>query len=655
MIGLLSIINKVKISFLLQSIKQSKTYLILIFGFSLFTPLIYTVSYASSYTSSPHPIWLQEMLKQSDKLSDKSPVLALNYTKKILLEHDTKLSNIGRAALLSRVAENLNYMGQFTESLKYVKLSYALKPDLTDNDGISLLIIHGNSIDRLGEPEEAMAIYLQAEKTAKDTENKKLLAETYSSMGGTLSRGINYSEALKYFHQAYVIFKTLDEELEIAYLNVQMAYAYSRIYDNEKSMVLSKEAIKYFSLNEYHFDELFAQTSLAETYMVMEQYKDAINVYHRIIELSKKVQNKNIIEVAYLGLAKAYFRTEQLAKARLHFRLYKKVHIDRNDPYQKLDTLHFNALLDFSDKKIALAQEHIKQAEEIFPSLNKTRLLFWRINLLDLKADIAVFNKDFQSAYQFQKEARSLYKNYQSKEREKIRSKYKVMFDTDQALLQNQILERDKKLDKVALESSAEQNKLQVLLTVTISFLALGLLFFVYRQRINSERLNKLANTDMLTKLANRRYTFAFAEEMLKKGKKNKEIFSIIVFDIDHFKRINDTYGHSSGDVALKDIAHIANKYVRDNDVLGRIGGEEFLVVLPTASAKQAYEVAERIRQAIVVKDMTLGSEIINISASFGIAEFNQSQSNFNQLFNEADLALYQAKNSGRNCTSIAD
>lgn len=228
------------------------------------------------------------------------------------------------------------------------------------------------------------------------------------------------------------------------------------------------------------------------------------------------------------------------------------------------------------------------------------------------------------------------------------------MFDTDQALLKNKLLERDKQLDKSALENAAQQQKLQSLLISAMSIFALALIFFIYHQRKNSKILHKLANTDALTELANRRYTFIYAENMLAQSKKYQQSFAIIIFDIDHFKKINDTYGHTGGDIALKGISDIANEYVRSNDILGRIGGEEFLVILPNTSSKQAYDIAERIRQGIEKADITLGDEIVNISASFGISQLTQNQPNFNQIFHEADIALYQAKNSGRNCITLA-
>ncbi|PKG82516.1 hypothetical protein CXF85_13615 [Colwellia sp. 75C3] len=601
-----------------------------------------------------HPVWLQESLTKADKLNDKNPTLALEFTQDLFNQHQNKLSSSGKAALFYRLAAYQYYLGNITEALKHIDQFYALSPDLSSKDGISLLLIHGGVLDGLGKSKQAMDLYLHAEKNARATENKKLLAESYSSIAYWYSGNHNDSEAIKYYHKAYLYLKDLGDELDLAYLKIQMSSAYSYIHDNEKAMSLAQEAIDYFHQHEYYFDELFAHNTLAKNQMAIKDFDGAINTYQRVIELSEQEGQENLIDIAYLGLAKAYQRKKDNNKARHYFSLYQKVHAYSDSPFAQIDDLFLSALIAFSDKDIALAQKNIKQAEAILSLLEKETVLSWYIQVLDLKADIAVFNQDYQNAYQYQKEARKLFSSYQNNEREKVRSKYKVMFDTDQALLKNQLLERDKLLDKAELENAAQQQKLQTLLTVVISLLALGLIFFIYRQRINSERLHKLANTDMLTELANRRCTFIYAESMLAQAKKYKQNFAIIIFDIDHFKKINDTYGHPAGDIALKDIASVANEYVRNNDILGRIGGEEFLVILPNTSSKQAYEIAERIRKAIDKKDIILGEKVVNISASFGISQLAQNQSNFNQIFHEADIALYQAKNSGRNCISLA-
>jgi len=627
----------------LQSISLVGTFLICLISFS-----------SVSYAVSSHPTWLQESLDKVDKLNDKNPHLALEFAQGLLNKPAEPLDDLGKAALYSRIAEYNFYLGHLDVSQNYIDMFYELNAGLANADSVSLLIVHAEVLGSQGKAKEAMVLYLKAKDNAEAIESKKSLADSYSAIAGSLADNLNDAEALKYCHKAYILTQEFGDELELAYLNIQMSRSYSYIYDDEKAIQLANEAIRYFHDNEYYYDELFAQNTLASIYLPMKEYDKAVASYEIMLILSKHIETENHADIAYLGLARTHLIKKENDKARYFFDLYKQYTAKSTTPFTQIDDLLLSAKIAFADEEIAFAEENVKKAEAILATLDRQAVISWHINILKFKADLAVFEKDFENAYLLQKEAHKLVSSYENREREEIRSKYKVMFDTDQALLKNQLLERDKQLDKVALESSEKQHKLQTSLTITISLLSLGLAFFIYRQRKNSAILHKLANTDTLTELANRRYTFIYAENMLLQAKKNTQDFSIIIFDIDHFKKINDTYGHSGGDIALKDIAEIANEFVRNNDILGRIGGEEFLVILPNTSSKQAYEVAERIRQAIVTKDITLGDKVVNISASFGISQLAKNQQNFNQIFHEADIALYQAKNSGRNCISLA-
>ncbi len=607
-----------------------------------------------SYAVSSHPEWLQNALEKADKLNEKDPNLALAYSQKLLDTQEKALTNEGKAALYSRIATYNLYLGHFNMSQSYIDMFYKLKSNLLSADGVTLLITHATVLESQGQPKEAMVLYLKAKENAEAIENKESLADSYTAIASSLADNLNDEEALKYYHKAYMLTKEFGNELKMAYLNLQMSRSYSYIYDDEKAVQLASEAVNYFHKNDYYYDELLAQNTLADIYIPMKEYDKALAAYQKALELFKHTDTESLIYIVYIGLARTYFIKNENDKARHYFDLYQKYAPESIANSSIIDNLVFSAKIAFADNDILFTEDKMKEAEAILDGLDSQALLSLRINILNFKADIAVYKENFESAYLLQKKAHKLFSSFQNSEREELRSKYKVIFDTDQALLKNQLLEREKELSKVALESSEKQKKLQTSLIIAISLLAFGLLFFIYKQHRNSENLYKLVNTDTLTELANRRYTFKYAERMLLQATKNKQHFSIIVFDIDHFKHINDNYGHSGGDVALKDIASIANEYVRNNDVLGRIGGEEFLVILPNTSVQQAYDVAERIRLAIEIKDFTIDNTKVNISASFGISQLTKNQPNFNQILHAADMALYQAKNSGRNKVSLA-
>ena len=162
--------------------------------------------------------------------------------------------------------------------------------------------------------------------------------------------------------------------------------------------------------------------------------------------------------------------------------------------------------------------------------------------------------------------------------------------------------------------------------------------------------LEERAYTDYLTNLPNRRYFIEHAELELSRHKRYGVRLCLIMFDIDHFKILNDTYGHSVGDLVLQKIATICKNILRDIDLIGRIGGEEFAILLPHTVLKEAVLIAERLRVAIDEGEIILeNKEVLSkFAASFGVVFGNEAQ-NIDDLLIKSDLALYEAKNSGRN------
>lgn len=621
--------------------------------FMLWLLLCLTIS-TPSFAIETHPAWLQKSFEEVDILDKKDPKLALDFAQKLLAEKADDMSDFDKTALYERLARYCTYLGELTLGQEYIKQGLALKPDPASSIGISLKLSQGAILDELGNSEQALAHYLQAEQLAKDSENTKLLADSYSYMANSYSLNHNDIEALKYFHQSYLLLEKIGDKLELAYLKAQMATSYSLIHDDEKAISLANEVIEYFLANEYYFDALYSQSGLANSYLRMKDYQQAEVEFKKVIELSKKIGKSDSVYTAYIGLAKVYFNLEQNDKARYYYQLYESKRNRAPPPYTVIHDALFIAQVELADENLEKVEQAIAITEQALTKFEQENALSWYSTLYDLKSKLAKLQSDYQSAYDFQSEFIRLKALYHNEERERVRSKFKVMFDTDQAVLKNQLLERNKELDRIALENAQNKQWLQnIIIIVAVSFVLI-LSVFIYRQVRTSKTLHKLANTDTLTELANRRFTFLYAEKMMSQAIRDQKDFAIIIFDVDHFKQVNDKYGHAGGDTALKELALTASEYVRNKDILGRIGGEEFLLVLPNASAKQAAEVAERIRAAIAKKPVFINEQKVNIAASFGVAELSATRASFNQLFYDADIALYQAKEKGRNQVIIA-
>ncbi len=165
------------------------------------------------------------------------------------------------------------------------------------------------------------------------------------------------------------------------------------------------------------------------------------------------------------------------------------------------------------------------------------------------------------------------------------------------------------------------------------------------------QEIEQQAKTDYLTGLFNRRAFIAFAERELEHARRYQKPLAILAIDIDFFKKINDSYGHSIGDLTLQKFAVVCHEVLRESDLLGRIDGEEFAILLPETDAVQALEISERLRKCLSECSVTLPDTEISVqfTVSIGITLFSGDVSDIDALLNRADTALYQAKHNGRN------
>lgn len=188
-----------------------------------------------------------------------------------------------------------------------------------------------------------------------------------------------------------------------------------------------------------------------------------------------------------------------------------------------------------------------------------------------------------------------------------------------------------------------------IIYPVIIGLIAYNLAMDLHRKK---EQMQLLSRTDGLTNLFNRAYWELRAKEEIARARRNYTPLALVLLDVDHFKRVNDTYGHAVGDLVLQQLSRLLQKNLRETELLGRYGGEEFVVILPGASKQEAYKTAERLREA--VDQLAFGdpeAQTLHCSISLGVAAFSDGLGDFSSWLKAADKALYQAKHQGRNQT----
>ena len=168
------------------------------------------------------------------------------------------------------------------------------------------------------------------------------------------------------------------------------------------------------------------------------------------------------------------------------------------------------------------------------------------------------------------------------------------------------------------------------------------------------EEAHYLAVTDVLTGLNNRRYFFELARSELGRARRYQRSLSLLMMDLDHFKQVNDRFGHTVGDRVLRAVAQRCKEIVREQDIIGRYGGEEFAVMLPEADSRAAFQTANRIRERIAETPFTTSNgDQIGLTVSIGVATLDEDTRDLTTFVNAADTALYKAKESGKDCIVV--
>lgn len=185
-------------------------------------------------------------------------------------------------------------------------------------------------------------------------------------------------------------------------------------------------------------------------------------------------------------------------------------------------------------------------------------------------------------------------------------------------------------------------------LVIEATLLGLALANWMRQNQHARHQAEQVARQDALTQLNNRRAFMEFAAPYMDTAERHERPMSLVMMDIDHFKSINDRYGHKAGDLVLVAVADLLKKHCRTSDIVARWGGEEFILLLPETDAKQAFNHSERLRLAITRISIPVGEETISLTASFGIAERSADLS-LDRMIELADAQLYKAKGSGRN------
>lgn len=265
-----------------------------------------------------------------------------------------------------------------------------------------------------------------------------------------------------------------------------------------------------------------------------------------------------------------------------------------------------------------------------------------------LAASLAAMN-NYEEAYQVKKSFVDGYNDYSDAQRDETVKQLTKKYEITHKIESNKLLDNQNKLKAIRLNDVEKKQEIQQRNITLIFCTILVFILLFLRQLKVRKRLLSLTKTDNLTGLTNRAVLFVKGEELIKTSQEQQLELSVLLFDIDHFKRINENYGHPVGDLVLIKIAELVNETMRSRDIFARLGGEEFAAILPNTDIDKAKAIAVRVMEKVAQYDFSKLGINSSITLSLGVANIHDTEAIFDELLHAADLAMYQAKEQGRN------
>ena len=294
--------------------------------------------------------------------------------------------------------------------------------------------------------------------------------------------------------------------------------------------------------------------------------------------------------------------------------------------------------------------ELLEEAKELGKNINDKQLhLPIFADLYQVLSDSLVAVKKFEKAFLAKQTYIDKFIDYSDEKRDKTIAMLTKKHELAHKIEVNELLDNQNKLKNLRLRDvKKQQENLQRNFLLIFS----GLLFFVlllWRQFKVRKKLILLSRIDSLTGLLNRTSLFVKGLALVKKANEENHDLSVLLFDIDHLKQVNDNYGHHVGDLVLVEISNLVNETMRDRDFLARLGGEEFVVLLPNTDIDKAKAIAVRIVEKISQHSFHHLGVNQQITLSIGVANIKDTNADFDDILHAADLAMYKAKTLGRN------
>ena len=642
----------------------TKKTLLVIFQFILAIALFMGCTFSAySKEESAQLAQFDQVAEQVETLKNTNLVLALEQIS-VFESQLSQLSVDQQLLYYKLIAEIYIAQNQYTKAHATLNAGLGLAKHLSSPSILisELLYLRGFSFESLGDIATATQNYKKGLEVAESLHDKVFIAAGLINLGAIAYLTDDYQRSLILLNDAYNIAEQTDDDELKGSVNSELGIVYGYIEEDQQSMAYYQQSYLHFKKAGMLLAAHNSLNNIAIHHNSKKKYKQAISVLQTIIAETNKDSPSSLMYSIYSNMAWAYLKKEEPnAEAAYEYLIKAKQYlkaIEQHDVQLQFYIGQAFVLFELARYDETLASIH--EAEKILAShqtLTQHKKQAY-INIVNLRAKVAFEQKTFKKAYLIKSEVINLIEQLVEKEDDRSIAQVRLKLESEHADLQSEILQNQQALHEASLVEAKLANEEQRLYLIISALIALAFAWLLVKLIQSQHKLKIATSIDSLTKIANRRSLMKAAQSAFNQASNRKKHLSVLMIDVDHFKYINDNFGHHCGDEVLKEVALLSSKMLRKSDIFGRYGGEEFMVCLPKTSMRSAIEIAQRIRLCIEQHDWKFAIKDLKVSVSIGIATFdgaskkNNEVSDLSELIKSADEQLYQAKFSGRNKVS---
>ncbi|MBA6389616.1 GGDEF domain-containing protein [Colwellia sp. BRX10-3] len=545
-------------------------------------------------------------------------------------------------------AENLIYFyDDFNRTVEQANALVNAKTPLAIQARLSLFqgLIHR----RQGNYRLSQEALVKALMQAKEVKLSSLYIFTKQELAYTKTLTEIFDTSLDDIQEAYVEAFAIKDQFLIASINETYGAIYGYLNDYKKSIEYYQRAFEAYQNLKYPAHIAEAIYGLASTYRYWQKYDLAIEYFEKYKQQIGYTPNSNISFFATYGLGMTLAEKGDCldAIAVIDEALALKGVIDYNAELYKRKA---SCLITLA--RLEEAEEALFNAANIFADIPELIGTTWQLEVIKISSELAYARGQFGISYGMLKQYHLEYTALLLKNSSDRLLKVRARMEGERQQIAQNLAEKLSEVEMLELEKRKNSSILQIYFNIFIICVILIVLIVIAVQYRTNKKMHLLSIKDSLSGLFNRRYIFDYLHTAVLASHPEKMKLSVILIDIDDFKKVNDNYGHPIGDEVIRKIAAVGRDIFRQDDIFGRIGGEEFLCILPRTNIIEATKIAQRFLALTNTSAMIKGHKDI-VTVSIGIAAFSEQCQDVNQLYINADQALYQAKHLGKNQVNV--